>query len=190
MASLKIHPSALVDSGAELGDGCEVGPYCVVGPRVRLGPGCRLHSHVIVDGLSTIGANNEFYPFACIGLRTQDLKYVGGRCYLEIGADNVFREHVTVHTATGDGLTTRIGAHNNFLAYAHVAHDCVVGNHVVFSNNGTLAGHVTVEDHAIVGVVWRPSISSVGWVACRSSAAVPRSSRMCRRICWWTATGG
>lgn len=151
MASHTIHPTALVDSGAELGDGCDVGPYCTLGPNVRLGAGCRLHSHVVLGGLTTIGANNEVFPFACLGLKTQDLKYQGGRCYLEIGSDNVFREHVTVHTATGDGLTTRIGSHNNFLAYAHVAHDCLVGDHVIFSNNGTLAGHVIVEDHAIVG---------------------------------------
>src|SRR5690349_19308736 len=108
MASSKIHPSAIVATGAELGDGCELGPYCVIGPNVRLGPGCRLHSHVVLDGLSTIGANNEFYPFACVGLQTQDLKYEGGQCFLEVGTDNVFREHVTVHTATGAGLTTRI----------------------------------------------------------------------------------
>ncbi|HUK82178.1 MAG TPA: acyl-ACP--UDP-N-acetylglucosamine O-acyltransferase [Verrucomicrobiae bacterium] len=151
MSPSKIHPSAVVNSHAQIGTGCEVGPYCVIGGDVKLGDGCRLHSHVVLDGLTMIGARCEFYPFACIGLKTQDLKFAGGKCYLEIGSDNVFREHVTVHTATGDGLYTRIGSHNNFLAYSHIAHDCQVGDHVVFSNNGTLAGHVTVEDHAIVG---------------------------------------
>lgn len=146
-----IHPSAIVDPRATLGAGCVIGPYCVVGADVRLGEECRLHSHVVIDGLSTVGARNEFYPFACIGLRTQDLKYAGGKCYLEIGSNNVFREHVTVHTATGDGLRTRVGSHNNFLAYSHIAHDCTVGDHVIFSNNGTLAGHVVVEDFAIIG---------------------------------------
>jgi UDP-N-acetylglucosamine acyltransferase len=141
----------LVDSQAAIGDDCEIGPYCIIGPNVRLGAGCRLHAQVVIDGLTTIGERNEFFPFACIGLQTQDLKFAGGQCYLEIGAQNVFREHATVHTATGDGLTTRIGSHGNFLAYSHVAHDCVVGDHVIFSNNGTLAGHVIVEDHAIVG---------------------------------------
>src|ERR1035438_6410730 len=96
----KIHPSAIVDSHAEIGGGCEIGPYCVVGANVKLGEGCRLHSHVVMDGLTTIGARCEFFPFASIGLKTQDLKYSGGKCYLEIGSDNVFREHVTVHTAT------------------------------------------------------------------------------------------
>ena len=151
MSTSKIHSSAIVDSHAEIGGGCEIGPYCVVGANVKLREGCRLHSHVVMDGLTTIGARCEFFPFASIGLKTQDLKYSGGKCYLEIGSDNVFREHVTVHTATGDGLYTRIGSHNNFLAYSHVAHDCIVGNHVIFSNNGTLAGHVVVEDFAIVG---------------------------------------
>jgi UDP-N-acetylglucosamine acyltransferase len=146
-----IHPTAIVDSHTEIGAGCMIGPYCVVGAKVKLGEGCRLHSHVVVDGMTTIGARNEFFPFACIGLKTQDLKYAGGKCHLDIGSDNVFREHVTVHTATGDGLYTRVGSHNSFLAYSHIAHDCTVGDHVVFSNNGTLAGHVTVEDHAIVG---------------------------------------
>src|ERR1043166_3774987 len=151
MASATIHPTAVVDSRAEIGSGCVIGPYCVIGADVKLGEGCRLHSHVVLDGMTTIGPRCEFFPFATAGLKTQDLKFAGGKCYLEIGSDNVFREHVTVHTATGDGLVTRIGSHNNFLAYAHIAHDCVVGDHVIFSNNGTLAGHVIVEDHAIVG---------------------------------------
>lgn len=151
MASTYIHPTALVDSRAEIGAGCRIGPYSVIGPQVKLGADCVLHSHVVLDGQTTIGPGNEFYPFACLGLKTQDLKYTGGNCYLVIGERNVFREHVTVHTATGDGLTTRVGSHGNFLAYAHIAHDCVVGDQVIFSNNGTLAGHVRVEDHAIVG---------------------------------------
>jgi UDP-N-acetylglucosamine acyltransferase len=149
--STPIHPTAIIDPAAELGAGITIGPYCTVGPDVVLGDGCRLHSHVVIDGRTTIGPGNEFYPFASVGLKTQDLKFDGGTTYLEIGSDNVFREHVTIHTATGDGLTTRIGSHNHLLAYAHVAHDCVVGDHVVFSNCGTLAGHVVVEDHAIVG---------------------------------------
>jgi len=151
MSATVIHPSALVDSRAQLGEGCEVGPFSVIGSNVKLGAGCRLHSHVVLDGLTTIGDRCEFFPFACVGLKTQDLKFKGGKCYTEIGSDNVFREHMTVHSATSDGGVTRIGSHNNFLAYSHVAHDCQVANHVIFSNNGTLAGHVVVEDYAIVG---------------------------------------
>lgn len=149
--SARIHPTAIVDPKAQLGDGCEVGPYSVIGANVKLGIGCRLHSHVVIDGVTTVGARCEFFPFACIGLKTQDLKWKGGSCRLEVGSDNVFREHVTVHTATSDGGATKIGSHNNFLAYSHIAHDCVVGSHVIFSNNGTLAGHVSVDDYAIVG---------------------------------------
>jgi UDP-N-acetylglucosamine acyltransferase len=152
MVSFTIHPTAIIDPHAEIAGDCEIGPYCVIGPEVKLAEACRLHSHAVLDGRTTIGPRCEFFPFACVGLKTQDLKFADGNtCYLEIGSDNVFREHVTVHTATGDGLSTRIGSHNNFLAYSHIAHDCVVGNHVVFSNNGTLAGHVTVEDHAVIG---------------------------------------
>jgi UDP-N-acetylglucosamine acyltransferase len=147
----KIHPTAVVAKGAQLGAGVSVGPYCVIGAHVKLGDGGRLHSHVVLDGHTTIGPRCEFFPFACVGLKTQDLKFAGGTRYLEIGSDNVFREHVTAHTATADGGRTRIGSHNNFLAYAHIAHDCVVGDHVIFSNCGTLAGHVVVEDYAIVG---------------------------------------
>ncbi len=149
--STNIHPTAIVDQSARIGEGVTIGPYCIVGPNVSLGEQSHLHSHVVIDGHTVIGARNKFYPFACIGLQTQDLKYKGGTTHLEVGSDNVFREHVSVHRATDDGLTTRIGSHNHLLAYAHVAHDCVVGNHVVFSNCGTLAGHVTVEDHAVIG---------------------------------------
>jgi len=147
----QIHPTAVVHPQAQIGNDCVVGPYSIIGAGVKLGDGCRLHSHVVLDGLTTIGPRCEFFPFACVGLKTQDLKFQGGKCYLEVGSDNVFREHVTVHTATSAGGYTRIGSHNNFLAYSHVAHDCMVGNRVIFSNNGTLAGHVTVGDFAIVG---------------------------------------
>jgi UDP-N-acetylglucosamine acyltransferase len=147
----QIHPTAIIDPQAQIGDGCQIGPYCIVGPHVVLGGECRLHSHVVIDGHTVVGPRCEFFPFSSAGLKTQDLKHRGGTCRLEIGSDNVFREHVTVHLATDDGGVTRIGSHNNFLAYAHIAHDCVVGDHVIFSNCGTLAGHVVVEDHAIIG---------------------------------------
>jgi UDP-N-acetylglucosamine acyltransferase len=149
---MAIHPTAVIHPKAEIGAECEIGPYCVIGENVKLGAGCWLHSHVVLDGLTTIGKDNRFYPHACVGLQTQDLKWKpGNKCYLEIGDDNTFRESVTVHTATGDGLKTVIGSHCNFLAYSHVAHDCTVGDHVIFSNCGTIGGHVTVEDYAIVG---------------------------------------
>lgn len=146
-----IHPTAVVHPDARVGEDCEIGPYSVIGGHVNLGEGCRLHAHVIIDGHTTLGAENEVFPFACLGLKTQDLKWKGGVSRTVIGDHNTFREHVTIHSATNDGDATVIGSHNNLLAYTHVAHDCRLGNHIVMSNVATLAGHVIVEDHAIVG---------------------------------------
>lgn len=146
-----IHPTAVIHPGARLGVDCDIGPYCVIGEHVTLGDSCKLHSHVVVDGHTTLGTRNELFPFACLGLKTQDLKWKGGITRTVIGDGNTFREHVTVHSATSDGDATIIGSHNHILAYCHVAHDCRLGNHIVMSNVATLAGHVIVEDHAIVG---------------------------------------
>ncbi len=146
-----IHPTAIVHPKAHISAGCEIGPYCVIGENVALGEKCKLHSHVVIDGHTKLGQENEIFPFASIGLKTQDLKYKGGVTRVEIGDHNTFREYVTIHSATNDGDATRVGSHNFILAYCHIAHDCLVGNHIVMSNVGTLAGHVTVEDHAIVG---------------------------------------
>jgi UDP-N-acetylglucosamine acyltransferase len=146
-----IHSTAVIHSKAQLGTGVEIGPYCVVGENVRLGDRCQLMSHVVVDGLTTIGSENRFFPFACIGLPTQDLKYRGGTCCVEIGNQNTFREYATLHAPTFDGGKTVVGCNGNFLAYTHIAHDCRVGDHVIISNVGTLAGHVVVEDRAVIG---------------------------------------
>jgi len=146
-----IHPSAVIHPKARVGEGCEIGPYCVIGEHVELGAGCKLHSHVVIDGHTRLGARNEIFPFASIGLKTQDLKWKGGVTRTEIGDENTFREYVTIHSATSDGCATTIGSKNHILAYCHVAHDCRLGNHIIMSNVGTLAGHVTVEDHAVVG---------------------------------------
>ena len=147
----KIHSTAIIEDGAQIGDECKIGPYCVIGPNVTLGSGCNLHSHVVINGRTEIGEGNEFYPFCSIGLKTQDLKWKAEGSGTEIGSNNTFREYVTVHSATGDGDVTVIGSHNNLLAYTHVAHDCRLGNHIIMSNVGTLAGHVIVEDRAIIG---------------------------------------
>jgi UDP-N-acetylglucosamine acyltransferase len=146
-----IHPTAVIHAAAELGNGVQVGAYCVVGAGVVLEARCRLHEHVVIAGPTTIGPDNEFYPFSSIGQRSQDLKYTGEPTYLEIGSGNVFREFVTVNRATAPDGRTRIGHHGNFLAYSHIAHDCTVGDGVIFSNNGTLAGHVEVGDGVIIG---------------------------------------
>ncbi len=145
-----VHPTAIIHPQAQIGADCQIGPYCVIGPEVELGSGCRLHSHVVIDGHTRLGKDNQVYPFASIGLRTQDLKYKGGLTRTEIGDQNNIRENVTIHSATGDGEFTRIGSHNNFLAGSHIGHNVTIGNHVIVSM-AALAGHVHVEDHAIVG---------------------------------------
>ena len=116
-----------------------------------MGDGSRLHSHVVVGSHTLLGRDNELYPYACIGQRTQDLKWKGGTTWLRVGDRNTFREFVTIHRATADGHATTVGSHNTILAYCHIAHDCQVGSHIIMSNVATLAGHVTVEDHAVVG---------------------------------------
>jgi UDP-N-acetylglucosamine acyltransferase len=145
-----IHSTAIVSPHAELGRNVRIGPYCVVGSNVHLGDDCVLHSHVVIEGTTKIGKANEFFPFAAIGGKTQDLKYLGEPTYLEIGDRNVFRENCTIHRGTHEALPTRIGSDNLLLCYTHVAHDCQLGNHIILSNNGALAGHIVVEDYAIV----------------------------------------
>lgn len=146
-----VHPTAIIHPAAKIGADCEIGPYCVIGEHVALGDGCKLHSHVVIDGHTTLGEGNELFPFACIGLKTQDLKWKGGVTRTRIGDHNTFREHVTVHSATSDGGVTVIGSHNHILACCHIAHDCRLGDHIIMSNVATLAGHVIVEDQAIIG---------------------------------------
>ncbi len=146
-----IHPTAIVHPQAEIGAECEIGPFCVIGEHVVLGKACKLHSHVVIDGHTRLGAGNEIFPFASIGLKTQDLKWKGGKTRTEIGDDNTFREYVTIHSATGDGEVTSVGSHNHILAYSHIAHNVTIANHVIMSNVATLAGHVVVEDYAVVG---------------------------------------
>ena len=149
--STRIHPTAVIDPEAQIGEGCEIGPYCVIGPGVERGPDCWLQHHVSLNGPSKIGRGNRFYAFGSIGQRTQDLKYTGEPTFLAVGDHNTFREFVTVHRGTAPDTTTRIGSGGNFLAYPHIAHDCIVGDNVIFSNNGTIAGHVEVGDYAIIG---------------------------------------
>jgi UDP-N-acetylglucosamine acyltransferase len=146
-----IAPTAVIHPKAQIGAGCVIGPYCVIGENVALGAGCRLHSHVVIDGYTTLGENNEIFPFASIGLKTQDLKWKGGITRTQIGSDNTFREYVTIHSATGDGEVTTVGSHNHILAYCHIAHNVTLGNHIIMSNVATLAGHIQVEDRAVIG---------------------------------------
>ena len=151
MSDAQIHPTAIVDARAEIGARTIVGPYCVIGPEVALDADCWLQHHVTLCGPMRAGPGNKFYAYCSIGQQTQDLKYQGEPTYLEIGAENTFREFVTINRSTTAEGKTRVGDRGNFLAYSHIGHDCTVGNEVVFSNNGTLAGHVQVGDNAIMG---------------------------------------
>ena len=147
----RVHQTAIIDPGAELGERVSIGPYCVVGPDVRIGDDTELLSHVVIGGHTTIGSQSRIFPFASIGQQTQDLKFDGKISYVEIGSRTTIREYVTVNLATSEGDTTRIGSGCLLMAYSHVAHYCQVGDSVIIANCGTLAGHVIVEDQVIVG---------------------------------------
>jgi len=151
MSAVTVHPTAIVDPAAKLGPGTVVGPYCIVAAGVSLGENCWLQHHVTLEGPLAAGRGNKFYAYCSIGQQTQDLKYKGEPTYLDIGDDNVFREFVTINRSTAETGKTRVGSGGNFLAYSHIGHDCIVGDAVIFSNNGTLAGHVQVGDHAVIG---------------------------------------
>lgn len=147
-----IHATAIIDPAARIGEGVAIGPYSIVGADVEIGDRCRIGSHVVISGPTRIGGDNRIFPFCSIGEAPQDKKYAGEPTELVIGERNVIREYVTFNrgTAAGHGRTV-IGSDNLFMAYAHVAHDCVVGNHTIFANAASLAGHVEVGDYAILG---------------------------------------
>jgi UDP-N-acetylglucosamine acyltransferase len=151
---MNVHPTAIIDSSAKVPDSCIIGPYCVVGPHVELGERCRLVSHVAVEGPSKIGSGNSFFPFAAIGMAPQDITYHGEPTRLEIGDHNEIRECVTISRGTvkGGGLT-KVGSHTLIMAYAHIGHDSVIGDHCMLVNGATLGGHVIVEEYAVVGAL-------------------------------------
>ena len=147
-----IHPSAFVHPHAQLGAGVTVGPFCVVEERVEIGDGCSLGAHSMVRAYTRLGANNRLFPYACVGGEPQDLKFHGEETWLVVGEGNTFREFCTIHRGTenGGGLT-RIGAGGLYMAYVHVAHDCILGDGIIMSNAASLAGHVHIGDRAIIG---------------------------------------
>ncbi len=150
--AIVVHPSSVVHSGAQLSPGVVIGPFCTVGEHVRIGVGTRLISHVVLDGHTTLGANNTIYPFTTIGMAPQDLKYQGEPARTIIGSGNTIRESVTIHRGTqGGGMETVLGDNNLLMAYCHVAHDCRIGSRVIMANSANLAGHITIEDGAIIG---------------------------------------
>ncbi|HUS18207.1 MAG TPA: acyl-ACP--UDP-N-acetylglucosamine O-acyltransferase [Terriglobales bacterium] len=148
------HPSSIIDPAARVHPSCTIGPYCVIGADVEIGEGCELLSHVVIHGPTRIGERNRIFPFSAIGLEPQDTTFNGQTVRLEIGDDNLIRESVTISRGTEKGGgTTRIGSHCFIMAYAHVGHDCQVGDHVMLINNATLAGHVTIGEYAVVGAL-------------------------------------
>ena len=152
MAERQIHPTAIVEDGATLGEGVKIGPYAMVGREVVLGDGVEIISHAVVAGHTTIGAGSRIFPFASIGHQPQDLKFKGEASTLTIGSNCLIREGVTMNPGTeGGGSKTVVGDNCAFLANSHVGHDCMVGNNIILSNNVMLAGHVTVGDFVIIG---------------------------------------
>lgn len=151
---MNIHPTAIVDPSAKIPASCNIGPYCVVGADVEMGNNCELLSHVVLGGPSRLGKNNKLYPFAVVGGDPQDVSFAGEIVRLEMGDDNVIREYVSINrgTAKGGGVT-RIGSHTLIMAYTHIGHDCIIGDHSMLINAATLAGHVTVEEWAVVGAL-------------------------------------
>lgn len=151
MAS-SIHDTAIVESGAQIGDGVRIGPYCEVGPEVEIGDGAVLEAHAVVTGRTKLGPDTYIYPFASVGHRPQDLKYAGEPSELIIGEGTIIREHATLNPGTAGGeMQTQVGSHCMIMVGSHVAHDCRIGDHVILVNNATLGGHVVVGDHVIVG---------------------------------------
>ncbi len=147
-----IHPTAIIEDGAQIGEGCSIGPYCIIGAQVTLDKNVTLKAHVVVDGITSIGEGTSIYPFASIGTQPQDLKYAGEPSELIIGKNNTIREHVTMNPGTKDGgMKTVVGDNCLFMMATHVAHDCIIGNNVIMANNATLGGHVVVGDRVLVG---------------------------------------
>lgn len=151
---MPIHPTAVVAAGAQVPASCSIGPFCTVGPNVVLGEGCQLVSHVVLDGLTTLGAHNHVFSFACLGIAPQDLKYAGEPTRLTIGDRNSIREYVTISRGTtGGGGETLVGSDCLIMAYVHIGHDSKIGSNCILANAATLAGHVVVEDYASVGAL-------------------------------------
>jgi len=148
---MRVHPTAIVSKKAKLAKDLEVGPYAVIGDNVALGAGCRIGAHCVIEGNTTLGKNCDIFSGVVAGSPPQDLKYKGEKSFLEIGDNNIIREYVTLNTGTGEGGKTIVGNNNLLMAYSHIAHDCIVSNDCIIANSGALAGHVIIEDKAVVG---------------------------------------
>ena len=151
---MKIHKTAVVHPNAQIGEGVEIGPYSIIGENVKIGENNVIGPHVVIEGWTEIGDGNKIFQFASLGAVSQDLKYHGEKAYLKIGNNNTIREYVTMNIGTeGGGSITKVGDNNLFMVGAHIAHDCILGSNIIVANIGTLAGHITVDDGAIIGGV-------------------------------------
>lgn len=151
MTTTFIHPTAIIEKGAKIGDAVYIGPYAYIGACVTIGNRCKIHHHGTIEGYTKLGENNEVFPFAILGGKTHDLKYRGGVSGLVVGNNNVFREYVSVHCSTNNDKFTVLGDNNLILSYSHVAHDCEIGNYLIMSSHSALGGHVKVEDYVNIG---------------------------------------
>jgi len=165
----EIHPTAVISEGAEIGEGTSIGPYSVIGPDVKMGKNNIIQAHAVIEGRTTMGDGNEVFSFSCLGKKSQDLKYRDDMVtYTRIGDNNRFREYTTVHAASIDGESTVIGNNCLVLAYSHVAHDCVLANNIIISSAVMIAGHVTIDDNAIINGMSEISRSSKSSSSLRS----------------------
>ncbi|MBR3086485.1 MAG: acyl-ACP--UDP-N-acetylglucosamine O-acyltransferase [Kiritimatiellae bacterium] len=170
---MNIHPTAIIHDGANLAPSVEVGPYAIIGPNVSIGEGTSVQAHAFIDGHTTIGKNCKIFPFACVGMPTQDLKFNGGTTYAEIGDGTTLREFSTVHLGTRDGEVTRVGKNCLVMAYCHIAHGCEVGDEVIMSNSAMLAGEVKVEDKAVIsGMLGVHQFVRIGTMSMTSSPRI------------------
>lgn len=148
---MQIHDTAIVSKKAKLADDCSVGPYSIITDNVSIGAGTKIGANCVIEGYTSIGSSCQIFTGAVIGSQPQDLKFSGQKTFLEIGDGNIIREYCTFNPGTEEGGSTKVGNNNLFMAYSHVAHDCIIGNNCIIANNGTLAGHVTIEDKAVIG---------------------------------------
>ena len=170
---MQIHPTAIVNEGAILDPTVEVGPYAIIGANVKIGAGTVVQAHAFIDGHTTIGRDCKIFPFACVGLPTQDLKYNGGTTYADIGDGTTLREFSTVHLGTRDGEVTKVGKRCLVMAYCHIAHGCEVGDDVIMSNSAMLAGEVKVEDKAVIsGMLGVHQFVRIGTMSMTSSPRI------------------
>ncbi|MCH9625738.1 MAG: Acyl-[acyl-carrier-protein]--UDP-N-acetylglucosamine O-acyltransferase [Chlamydiales bacterium] len=186
MTKSNIHPTAIIESGAEIGENVTIEPYAIIKRFVKIESGATIKSHAYIDGHTTIGSGSTIWPSVSIGTKTQDRKYRGEKTYVIIGKNTEIREFATINSSTSEGDTVKVGDNSLIMAYCHIAHNCQIGNHVIMSNNSLLAGHVVVEDYAIIGGM--TPVHQFARIGCH--AMVGGMSRVTHDIPPYTVGGG